>query len=353
MKEIDDFTSYFINTKEKKDSKFKPDYSLDFSYKTLLKTKDVHNRFVLDYVISTNNPSIKKLTSLDGDSLNMWIKGDDFKVFVKTIDEPPYMEYAPQIYYELASQIGLDTLEYNIALIDDKKFFISKNFVNEDEIALKGKDLVNSFAEKNRDNYSEIGHAYEDAIKCHCLEKVPTLLKSINKDVSSTQVKKIVGNLYFMHLLDLMCYTYDRHEDNWSVIFDLFGNVRLAPVYDNEWIFNFNMTPIYFERQSLEPTFPDVKGGNFHLSYEETMNAEMDLIRFTEKHIKKDTIKKIKNIVNNINIETAFENIETKNKEEMPAVVKKQTKRIFNSNQKKVIECLNVAIKHIDRRNKR
>ncbi len=352
MEKNNKFVSYFYETKAEQEAKKEPKYVLNVSYKDLLKIKDEYNRFVLDDVVSKKNTHIKNLTTTSADPQKLWVKGNDFDLLLKQINQYSYMEYGPQIYYELARQMGLDALKYDVALIDDKKILFSKSYLKDNEISISGTELGDYFVKTETKKSKYFSNKENNH---NCLEMVPTLVKSLNKDVSNAQIAKIMGNLYSMHLLDLMTHMSDRHAKNWSVIFDLNNNARLAPVYDNDFVFylqrhRFN---INFDFDKVpNPSLHDLKF-TFHLCFEHSKDAQEDLVKFSEKHLNKDTIEQIKNIVNKTNIEEAFKNIETENNKEIPSIVKKSAKKTFNTNKKSVVKCLDVAIKNLDNLDKK
>lgn len=358
MEKGNDFNAYFVKTKEKMNAKNAGNYSLNFSYKDLLNTKDENNHFRLDNIVSKNDFFVHTNGKLN----KKIIVGSDFKIFLKEINESSFVEYAPQIYYELARQIGLNALKYEVATFDGKKILFSHSFIKENEIALNGVDIISKVLEKNRETTygykADLGQVSKliYGSKYNSLEEIPSLIKSINKNIPNSQIKKIVKEMYYMHLLDLMCYMTDRHHENWTILFDQNNNARLAPIYDNEYIFNLQLDINKFYRACAQkrhvPDFPDMNYV-FSLCTNKSYSPKNDLIKFNENHLKEEQLTHIKKVVSNTDIDKAFKNIEKQNKEQIPPFVKNYTKKMFNGNKQSVINCLNVALKTYEKKNVR
>lgn len=121
------------------------------------------------------------------------------------------------ICYRLAKQMGVNCAEYVPAKVDGKiKGLASVNFLNKGEKLISLYDLVS------------------------CGNNILSIMQNLEqlKDYYNTiNLRQIFYSLYAYSIFDLLTCQEDRHKNNISFIVDKRNNLKIAPIYDNEYSF--------------------------------------------------------------------------------------------------------------------
>lgn len=119
--------------------------------------------------------------------------------------------------YNLARQMGINCAEYSSATLENELNGIaSKNFLKKDEKIVPLVSITPSL--KN-------------------LESIMVNLKQKDFLYNSINYDQIYYSLYSYMVFDLLTYQEDRHLNNISLIKDKNNNLKIAPLYDNEYSF--------------------------------------------------------------------------------------------------------------------
>lgn len=135
----------------------------------------------------------------------------------------PYNELVAS---ELLEDFGLPHVEYDLAIFNDCKGVISKNYKDKDFKYIPGEDILNDFKKDNffvehYNNLDDIWDALEYRYKNH-----PN-----KREIISNIMNKIVK----LYIFDIIACQSDRHSLNWEIK-ENNDTIDLAPIYDNEQI---------------------------------------------------------------------------------------------------------------------
>lgn len=181
--------------------------------------------------------STKAITKI-GAYYNHYIKIEDQKFFVKN-DDGWEQEL---ICCEFLKKLGIDTVEYDIALINDEKYIISLDYRKKDYKYISGSEIIDGFY----NNVKKIDQSYflnfnikpDEVIEkvrydLNNLENIWQALTLWYKD--NPEQESIVANLMeelekrFL-IRSILLMDSDYHPDNWCI--EEGKNINLVPNYD-------------------------------------------------------------------------------------------------------------------------
>ena len=212
----------------------------------------------------------------------------------------PDMVYNELVGEELAKDFGIRHAEYDLASYHGNLGVISKNFIKKDEIFCTASDLLDDMIRKE-DKYP--------------LTQFNNL--KLYKKILPESVFKDVLRLF---VFDVICANNDRHDENFGFVFNRkTGDMRLAPIYDNENIMS--LDAIYEGRYHLGVDEKD--HDRFDINYQYMRFSDDDMIvKFVEKYGKMEYIRRKLSILSKKNIDSIIERVEDKIEDEIPRVIK-------------------------------
>lgn len=153
-----------------------------------------------------------------------------------------YYEYQEKIYYlrwtpnfyeliisKIANYLEIESVSYQLAIRNNKKYIISENFIDDGTNFKDGYDIISEYKKKHE--IGNVGSINEE--RFNNLEDLSILLKETFKEDSSLMMKKLNSIFSF----DVIVGYSDRQSPNWGVLYSSFG-AKLAPMYDGKWSFN-------------------------------------------------------------------------------------------------------------------
>lgn len=197
---------------------------------------------------------------------------------------------------ELAKDFGLQNVEYDLAILDNKKGVLSKNFRKDNAIYIKGADILYGFWQERHldkhNNLYDIWDALEYRYHNH----------SNKRDIIEHLMNKIVS----IFLFDIINCQGDRHCLNWEIV-ESENNIDIVPLYDNENILCANYHPIMLTM---------IRQIGDDLEHSLDMFLKESSIEY------KNLLKEKMWIIENENLKSAFKRIEEKTCYPMPEDVK-------------------------------
>ena len=197
---------------------------------------------------------------------------------------------------ELAKDFGLQNVEYDLAILDNKKGVLSKNFRKDNAIYIKGADILYEFWQERHldkhNNLYDIWDALEYRYHNH----------SNKRDIIEHLMNKIVS----IFLFDIINCQGDRHCLNWEIV-ESENNIDIAPLYDNEFILS---TTSYAIALSMVNEISD------------DLEDSLDMFLKESSIEYKDLLKQKMWIIDAENLKYAFKRIEEKTRYPMPEDVK-------------------------------
>ncbi|HHU60175.1 TPA: hypothetical protein GXZ34_04585 [bacterium] len=268
---------------------------------------------------------------------------------VKEVSKNSLTYFGPLVYYELAKQIELKALECDIAKYKDKKFIVSDCFLDKDELLVTGSKLISHSVLKNLKK-GETSNLNEYIVSANCLEKAELLITNYKK-INDGDLKIILNDLFKMYLLDNLCDNKDRHEGNWGIIYTDDKGASLAPVYDNEFIFNLeNRDNVIFDiiaksNYSNLQTKPSPL--RFRLSCNSRHLSSLDELETLFKSSNDHTKKEILELINKLDVYSAIKEVELKVNHSLPNKIKKLITNTFKINKDLALSTLTKDKPHI------
>lgn len=216
----------------------------------------------LDYLLNLKIPKMpelekykklkKRMKDVKGFKI---IKEEDFYlydnnlfVFSFEIDGKKYFfkyDYESVPYYELiaseiASEIGLTTVQYDLAKLGKYRGTISLNYKKEGTKYISGEELLKDFY--MLDPYRKLYYDYKDFFNMmhhnnlidiwHALEN-----RYRNRKDMPEIVKNLMEKLVKLQVFDLITGQNDRHIENYGIVEYADGSVDLQPIFDNSRMF--------------------------------------------------------------------------------------------------------------------
>ena len=140
-----------------------------------------------------------------------------FKQDLATI---PYYELIAE---ELANDLNLECVHYDLAKLGKYKGIISENYKKENAKYMSGGELLKAFYEKdkysNSNNLMDIWHVLETRYQ--------------SREDMQKIVEKLMNKLVKLLIFDMITGQNDRHNENWGIVEYQNGEVDLQPIFDN------------------------------------------------------------------------------------------------------------------------
>ncbi len=195
-------------------------------FKSILKNSDKYSENI--HLANEVILDLKRTTTREGGSGKstcnfgrFWFKTPRGYVLFKQGDAQYYsiQKLNEILCYNLAKNMGLPCAEYFPASVNkDKKIegIASVNFLNKNEKLISVSEMLGL-----------------------CKKDIFSIMKNLEEydDVYRIDYKQIMCSLYAYMIFDTLTYQEDRHLRNVSFILDSKNNIKMAPLYDNEYSF--------------------------------------------------------------------------------------------------------------------
>ena len=268
-----------------------------------------------------------------------WFEVNGDKYLAK-FDRFNHSNYGEMIYNSLAKQvIEQDSIvDYDFVLDKQGRHGVAcKNFLKDDEILLSGYEFILRFSNKKELEIKSLGSFYFSLGKEFNNIEYLNKLFHIAYDGDEEKVRESLSTLFKMFVLDTLCNNTDRSLSNWGVIVDKqSGKVkRLAPVFDNGHILGLGFNgdrEVIFEELRREQILHFYKDANI---YKYKTREELISIFKCEDKFYRDILK---DILVNINFETAMNDLEDKIHGEIDLANIAHIKKEFNKNLRYLVE---------------
>ena len=188
---------------------------------------------------------------------------------------------------ELAKDFGLPSVEYDLAILANKKGVLSKNYRKDNTTYIRGGDLLYEFWHDTKllDKHNNLEDIW-DALEYHYH----------NYSNKRTIIEHLMKRIVSIFIFDIINCQGDRHSLNWEIA-ESENNIDIVPLYDNEYILNadndtIKLTMVYqygddlkhslelFQRESSEEYKNILKEKLWIISYE---NLNSAFLRIEEK----------------------------------------------------------------------
>lgn len=219
--------------------------------------------------IDSNTKIVKEQKEVTGKSIYYLEIDGEILVF-----KPSIYEYNELFTSMCAKELGLDALEYDLALYKGFRGVISKNYKKDGAIYIEGIDILEKFYAENKELLDNLGISnpnnteYQDEInmsRINNLEIIWLALEYYYKDYN-LDIKTLMDKLVDLFIFCLLSNDSDKHSANWQLE-EYNNNVSLVPIYDNERAFFFADEPLL-----LHVSTNDFKGNPYDKMLNEFLN---------------------------------------------------------------------------------
>lgn len=238
-----------------------------------------------------------------------------------------YTPYNDLIVNELAKDLDLQTVEYDLASIGNLKGSISKDYKIANAKYIKGLTLLENYYTITRTN----SHNSLESV-LFALEKYYTT--NPNKQEI---VENIMQKLIKTFVLDIFTGQIDRHSENWEIVEYTDENVDLSPLYDSTRIMS-----LYY-RPSIARLAFTVDDNNSYL--ENNIKTFVKNSRTEYSQLLYDYIW----IISKENLLKIFKRIELKTESKIPSVIKNTYLTKFEEQEEFIMQILENFQKGISR----
>lgn len=234
--------------------------------------------------------------------------------------------YNQLIIDEIANDLGIPHVPYDLATISNLKGLISQNYKVPDAKYISGKELLSECYELSRI------HPHNN------LESIWFALENKYHDYPNKQeiVSNIMQKLVSVFILDILTGQLDRHSDNWEVVEYSSGQVDLQPIFDSTRILSIYSIPSItnIALTMYDETSANL-GDNLSLFIKDSSSEFVDLLVDSLWVISEENLLKI------------FKRIEIKTKHQIP----KKDKNIYLNKFSEQLEYINQKLAFSRKRN--
>lgn len=240
------------------------------------------------------NPSINVTKYMENGSVSINFNYLGEQYFYKYyFNINPYNELLAN---ELAKDFGLQNVEYDLAVLNNKKGVLSKNFRKDNTIYIKGADLLYEFwQDRHLDKHNNLYDIW-DALEYHYR----------NHSNKRAIIEYLMNKIVSIFIFDVINCQGDRNCLNWEIA-ESENNIDIAPLYDNEFILS---TTSYAIALSMVNEIGD------------DLEDSLDMFLKESSIEYKNLLKEKMWIIENENLKSAFKRIEEKTSYPMPEDVK-------------------------------
>lgn len=197
---------------------------------------ELKNAEKLDTILDFNeffkeNAKVEIVSNYYNEKIVLSFEYNGIKYFWKY--DKNYPPYNDLIVNELAKDLGLQTVDYDLASIGNLKGSISKNYKVANAKYIKGITILEKYYKVTRTN----SHNSLESIML-ALEK-----NYANNPNMQEIVEKLMQKLIKTFVLDIFTGQIDKHSENWEIVEYVDGSVDLSPLYDSTRIMSLYYRP--------------------------------------------------------------------------------------------------------------
>lgn len=262
----------------------------------------------------------------------VYIDGEEY--FYKPIT----YHYKELVAYYAAKMMGIDSCFYDLAVLDKEIGYISKSFRNKNARFILGEELLNNYLNGERringrliknidiindmgvralgmndsNDYVDVNYLGSDDL--NNLEVIWQALEDRYKD--KINISEVMEQFVLMYIFTIIFYDTDKHSGNWGML-ENDNNVRLVPLFDNEFILNDCYSGV-----GLSVNFKDY---NFDI-----MDSLINFFKISSKDFYNLFVSKFEMVEGNI--ENIFELVEMQIRVKIPDYDKECMQMMFDDN---------------------
>lgn len=188
-----------------------------------------------------NNKKVKIVKNIPGRSL-VFSFSYEGEIYFFTFDARAEI-FSALFAEEVANDMGISNVSYDLARIGNIKGHISKNFITPKAKYITGEEILKiAYKEVIYQELRENGYIPFDEesdiqvyTKYNNLEDIWAALEKIYRDRPNMQeiVRHLMSQIVDMFIFDILTGQPDRHTKNWMIVEYQDGNVELQPLFDN------------------------------------------------------------------------------------------------------------------------
>lgn len=214
------------------------------------------------------------------------------------------------VFDEICSDLNIECINYDLAIIGNFKGLISKSFVKKEAKIITGETILGDYY-KDPDVQKMIQKDISADLSLFCFNTFQDIWPALdyryrNRVDKEQVVQYLMENLVKMFLVDSLVGQVDRHEENWQVLECSNGDVKFHPLFDNIRILSMHFPPL--SESSFKVT-----------SYKEYFLAEnlREFIKISSQEFI-DELANMLWVIKEDNLENIFERISKKIQYPMP-----------------------------------
>ena len=156
--------------------------------------------------------------------------------------KPTKYRYNELFAYVCSKELGLESIEYDLAIYKGFKGVISKNYKKEGAKYIKGREILHAFYYDNPEFLKLLGientlnSDFCDAINLQKINSLETIWIALEYYYDNIDVSNIMDKLVDLFIFSLLVNDFDKHSSNWEIE-EYNNNISLVPIYDNERAF--------------------------------------------------------------------------------------------------------------------
>ncbi len=253
-----------------------------------------------------------------------------------------YMELIAE---ELAQLFSIPTAHYDLAMINQEKGVITKNFKLNGVKYIKGIVIIENYL-KNVLNIQDPRKLKEEIKKYNSLEGIRKSLDYWYRNNAKRDelVSKLMEQLTNVFIYDILTGQTDRHEYHWGIS-ETNNDIFLQPLFDNERILYFENNFRFYVHTEMEINNYLEETGNFSESLKRIL---LEFLIFSEEKYLNIIQEKI-HLIEKINIKNIFYKIEKRTFAPIPEEIKEKNLEDFQILRRIIME----TIKEYQKSNKK
>jgi len=190
-----------------------------------------------------------------------WISINGREFYFKAMFVPGYSEL---ICSELAKMLGLDAVEYDLAILENHKGVISRSYQKPGCEYITGHELLRTYYTMNYDTVNNMGlsdieweNGAEQPWYFH-MNNLMTIWQALEFNFPDADIKPVMNKIVDKFIFMILTEQYDQGAQNWEVEINR-DKIDLVPIYDNESGFS-GVNEEYGMVMSFSTDFSDTQG---------------------------------------------------------------------------------------------
>ena len=294
---------------------------------------NIDGYFIKKYKKKYVQELIKKVSSIHYE-----ITIDGVSYYFKKTDFP----YNELLAYEIASFIGLNAVSYDLAIFQNMKGVISKDFKNSNCHYISGQELLFAYSRtpKNMNYLENMGLAHtkynefpKDAPYSYNINNLEIIWQAIEQRYNNLNIyvdmEKIMNDLVLYFIFNILTLQNDAMAQNW-ILEESPNGVNLSKCFDNELCFQIKKDKL-MPSANLCTNFNDVGLNNYQI-LEEFFKISDNLYY--------DLFKEKFEILNMENFLKLIERVENKIECSIPSDIKENYIELFAKNNENISQIL-------------